>query len=68
MNNLKEIRDEQGCRMWELAARCGVSASTLSAIERYNYRPREATRSRIAAALGVDAIQIWPLPEKAETQ
>jgi DNA-binding XRE family transcriptional regulator len=37
----------------------GVSPTTLSAIERWNYQPTVSVRGRIAAALGVQVTDIW---------
>lgn len=59
-NQLKAQRIEAGCRMRELAIRAGVSAAMLSDIERYDYHPRNATKEKIATALGVEVAQIWP--------
>ncbi len=63
-NNLREIREESNFRMWELTARCGVSASTLSAIERYDYKPSSKTREKIAIALDVPVTDIWPVEDQ----
>jgi lambda repressor-like predicted transcriptional regulator len=60
INRLRALRNEQGLALWGLAARAGVSASTLSAIERWDYLPTPPVRQRIADALGVDASAIWP--------
>ncbi len=59
-NRLKEFRRERELALWGLAARSGVSASTLSAIERWDYVPTLPVRQRIAEALGVEASAIWP--------
>ena len=59
-NRLRDLRREHGLALWGLAARTGVSASTLSAIERWDYIPTPPIRERIAEALGVDASAIWP--------
>ncbi len=68
-NKLREVRSNANCKLWELAARSGVSASTLSAIERYNYAPRSDTRARISRALGVPVEDIWPtLVQQAKVQ
>jgi lambda repressor-like predicted transcriptional regulator len=59
-NRLRDLRRDHGLALWGLAARSGVSASTLSAIERWDYLPTPPTRQRIADALGVEAAAIWP--------
>ena len=60
MNRLRELRREHGLALWGLAARTGVSASTLSAIERWDYIPSPPVRQRIAEALGVEEQFVWP--------
>jgi DNA-binding XRE family transcriptional regulator len=60
-NRLKEIRMRQGIVLRQLTVLSGgVSGSTLSAIERYDYQPAPETREKIAAALGVTVEDIWP--------
>jgi DNA-binding XRE family transcriptional regulator len=59
-NRLKGFRRERELALWGLAARSGVSASTLSAIERWDYLPTPPVRQRIADALGVEVSAIWP--------
>jgi DNA-binding XRE family transcriptional regulator len=59
-NRLRDLRREHGLALWGLAARTGVSASTLSAIERWDYVPTRPVRQRIADALGVELSAIWP--------
>lgn len=59
-NRLRTIRKDHGLALWGLAARAGVSATTLSAVERWDYLPSPAVRQRIANALGVDVLAIWP--------
>ncbi|MGH8070062.1 MAG: helix-turn-helix domain-containing protein [Candidatus Entotheonellia bacterium] len=58
-NNLKSLRQARGLALYGLAALAGVSPTTLSAIERWNYRPTVSVRGRIAAALGVQVTDIW---------
>jgi transcriptional regulator with XRE-family HTH domain len=60
VNRLRDLRQEYGLALWGLAGRAGVSASTLSAIERWDYLPTPPVRQRIAEALGVEASAIWP--------
>jgi lambda repressor-like predicted transcriptional regulator len=63
-NHLKAVRQAQKLSLWGLAARAGTSPSTLSAVERWGYRPSAGLRQRIALALGVPVEVIWP--EKAQ--
>jgi lambda repressor-like predicted transcriptional regulator len=60
MNNLKAIRAARDLALWGLAARARVSATTLSAVERWDYLPGPGVRQRVAVALGVPATDIWP--------
>lgn len=60
-NRLSELRRARGLPLRALTvATGGISASTLSAIERWGYVPAQATRARIADALGVNVEDIWP--------
>ena len=59
-NRLRELRRERSLAQWGLAALTGVSASTISAIERWDYLPSPPVRRRISEALGVEASAIWP--------
>lgn len=59
-NQLREIRVGKGCKQRELAVRAGVSAAMLCDIEKYDYRPGQAVRERIAEALVVPIDAVWP--------
>lgn len=59
-NNLRNFRQAQGLTLYGLAALAGVSPTTLSAIEKWNYQPTVRVRERIVAALGVQVRDIWP--------
>jgi len=59
-NNLRELRRRRGLAVWGLAARVGTSPATVSAIERWGYRPGAEVRERLARVLGVHVSQIWP--------
>ncbi len=59
-NRLRELRQERELALWGLAARAGVSATTLSAVEKWGYVPSPRVRRRIAIALGVDVLAICP--------
>jgi DNA-binding XRE family transcriptional regulator len=59
-NHLKAVRHAQKLSLWGLAARAGISPSTLSAVEKWGYRPSAGLRQRIAVALEVPVEMIWP--------
>jgi transcriptional regulator with XRE-family HTH domain len=59
-SKLTEIREASDIKMRQLAIRAGVSASTISDIERYGYVPRPVTQKKIANALEVEVMAIWP--------
>jgi DNA-binding XRE family transcriptional regulator len=58
-NHLKAVRQAQKLSLWGLAARAGTSPSTLSAVEKWGYRPSAGLRQRIAVALEVPVETIW---------
>lgn len=60
INQLKAIRTARKLSVWGLAARAKTSATTVSAIERWNYCPGQNLRQRIASALEVEVSDIWP--------
>jgi DNA-binding XRE family transcriptional regulator len=62
-NRLKEVRQRQQLALYGLAALSGVSPTTLCAIEKWDYCPRDEVRRRIAVALRVDVTAIWPVGE-----
>jgi len=59
-NKLRELRQGQKLALWGLAVRAGTSATMLSAIECWGYKPGVALQERIATALGVTVADIWP--------
>lgn len=59
-NRLRELREARGLAGWGVATAARVSPSLVSAIERWNYLPKERTRRKIADALGVTERDIWP--------
>jgi DNA-binding XRE family transcriptional regulator len=65
INNLKVIRMARKLSVWGLAARAKTSATTVSAIERWGYRPGKDLSQRIAVALNVKVSDIWPDKEPA---
>jgi lambda repressor-like predicted transcriptional regulator len=59
-SQLRTIRRKHGLSLWGLAVRARTSPGTLSAIERWGYRPGTELQQRIATALGVAVTEIWP--------
>ena len=59
-NCLLEIRKAVGLKQRELAVMSRVDVSNISDIERYGYRPGPKRRARIAEALKVPEVAIWP--------
>ncbi len=53
MNNLKQIRQQQGFSSSKLAVAAGVSRSTIMRIEAGKCQPREKTNRKLAKVLGV---------------
>ncbi len=60
MNRLRVVRREMQMAIIGLAAKSGISATTICGIEKWDYLPRLSTRSRIAVALNVAISEIWP--------
>ncbi len=58
-NNLKEIRQSQKLASWGLSVKSGVSTSTITAIEKWDFVPSLTTQQKIATALEVDVEDIW---------
>lgn len=58
---LRELRLKRGWTQQLLAIKARASTSTVSACELYGFAPRRAdTRERLANALGVAPIALWP--------
>jgi transcriptional regulator with XRE-family HTH domain len=59
MSNLKKIREQSGLSQIELAAKAGVSTSTISLIELGKMaNPNKTTLKCIADVLGVDVSEL----------
>jgi len=67
-NQLRLWRLSLGFKQQELAAQAGVSPAQIVAIERYYHLPGPEVRAKLAAALGVSELQLWPGLIKAEVQ
>jgi transcriptional regulator with XRE-family HTH domain len=59
-NRVRELRAQQGLAQRGLATRAQVSPTLIATVERWDYRPTERVRERLAAALGVDADELFP--------
>jgi len=57
---LKRLRKEKGLSPTELAARAGISAAQLHALEAERHSPTLVTAQRLAAVLGVGVDDLWP--------
>lgn len=64
-NRLRELRLERGLSQVGLAAQAGVGPGVINSAERWGYRPTEAIREKLAAALDVNVDAIWPRIETA---
>ena len=61
MNRLKMARVRLGITQLALARKTGLSETQLSKIETDRVRPASEVRQRIAAALGVSPLEIFPV-------
>jgi DNA-binding XRE family transcriptional regulator len=59
-NNLKSLRQAKGLAQYGLAALAGVSPTTIQGAEKWGYLPSHPVRQRLATALGVRPVDIWP--------
>jgi DNA-binding XRE family transcriptional regulator len=59
-HNLRKLRQAKNLPLWALAVRTRASPTTLSAIEWWSYKPGVELQERIAAALGVNVVDIRP--------
>jgi len=61
---LKQIREERGLSMRDLAARSGLSANAISTIERGKVSPSVSTLYKLAEALGISVTLFFATEEK----
>ena len=59
-NRLREFRERAKLAQRGLNVKSGVAGATISAIERWDYRPSPLTQERLAKALDVTVADIWP--------
>jgi transcriptional regulator with XRE-family HTH domain len=58
--NLKEIREQKGISLRDLALEADLSANTVSEIELGKRDPRMTTVVKLASALGIDPAELLP--------
>jgi transcriptional regulator with XRE-family HTH domain len=59
-HNIRRLRDEKGWNQTELGFRAGASPSIISLIENGKRNPSTATLAKIAEALGVEVVELFP--------
>jgi transcriptional regulator with XRE-family HTH domain len=59
-HNIRKLRDEKGWNQTELGFRAGASPSIISLIENGKRNPSTATLAKIAEALDVDVVDLFP--------
>ncbi|HBH81026.1 MAG TPA: hypothetical protein DDY39_14465 [Nitrospira sp.] len=59
-SKLRSLRVARQLAIQAVAVRAGVGPGTIVAIERHGHTPRVETKLKIAKALGVDVVAIWP--------
>jgi transcriptional regulator with XRE-family HTH domain len=60
VTNLRSIRKARGLTQWGLRELTNVSVATISYIEKNGYYPMQDTRAKIAVALDMSEVEIWP--------
>lgn len=62
---VRQLREEQGLTQFELAAKAGVSLSSVVNIEASRQEPRVSLADKIARALGLSVADIaWPTADE----
>lgn len=62
-NNLRMLRRRLGFSQVQLAEAAHCSRATIILVERLNHYPRVEVRRRLATALGISEIALWPTLE-----
>lgn len=61
MNKLREMRENRGLRLIDVATQCGVGIATIWNIENgYEQRASKKTKEKIAAGLGMKEEELFP--------
>lgn len=63
---IRQLREKSGMTQEAVAHQAGITASTLSVIERGESNPTWATVARIAASVGVSVVEVAKLAVKLE--
>ena len=64
---LAKLRQNRGLTQKDLAELCKVSRSLIALVETGNIRPYPLIRQKIAEALGVLPVDIWPELERDDS-
>ncbi|NLX05418.1 MAG: helix-turn-helix transcriptional regulator [Phycisphaerae bacterium] len=59
-NNLREYREQMGIELMDLASLSDVPVPIVRAAEEFGYDPDAEEKGRIARALGLAVLDIWP--------
>ena len=59
-HNIRQLREEKGWNQTELGFHAGASPSIISLIENGKRNPSTATLAKIAGALGVEVVDLFP--------
>ena len=67
-HNIRRLRDEKGWNQTELGYRAGASPSIISLIENGKRNPSTATLAKIAEALGVEVVDLFPKGQRSSPE
>jgi transcriptional regulator with XRE-family HTH domain len=67
-HNIRRLRDEKGWNQTELGFRAGASPSIISLIENGKRNPSTATLAKIAEALGVEVVDLFPKGQRSSPE
>ena len=61
---LRQLREERGLTVEELAKKSGISATTIRVVERGTREAREDTVAMLAKPLGLTFYEVWGLLQR----
>src|SRR5215204_5169869 len=65
-HNIRRLRDDKGWNQTELGFHADTSPSIISLIENGKRNPSTATLAKIAGALGVEVVELFPKAQAAQ--